>query len=85
MAFQKLYFSDKKGSKNRTISRYERTIQDNCPKNCLNYFKVALFEVALIKVLLYLLSKSASIFYLQFICTYVLLERETDSLWEILS
>ena len=39
MVFQKLYFSEKKGSKNCTISRYERTIQDNTSKKNFALFQ----------------------------------------------
>ena len=42
-----------KALKNRTISRYDRTIQGNISKKVSHYFKRALFEVALIKVFLY--------------------------------
>ena len=41
-----------KALKNRTISRYDRTIQGNISKKVSHYFKSALFEVALIKVFL---------------------------------
>ena len=37
-----------KALKNRTISRYDRTIQGNISKKVSHYFKSALFEVALI-------------------------------------
>ena len=42
-----------KALKNRTISRYDHTIQGNISKKVSHYFKRALFEVALIKVFLY--------------------------------
>ena len=59
-----------KALKNRTISRYDRTIQGNISKKVSHYFKRALFEVALIKVFLYLIKVVWCDKRVKNICTY---------------